>query len=684
MIERLKKATKKYKAFWIIYWSVSIGFLVIRRGDVLAPLEEGETKGPMVLGLLFAAIAVSALISHLVLFGRREYNEKGHEEPRKFRLYHLIVMILNCLLCLFLMEWVNNPDLKEMQVRYMLLNLAGCFIITMIWLFWLNSWRRSIIAVLCLYGTMTVVFYAVNSLRGEPFQFIDTFSLGTAMHVAGNFTFVMSRQLVAAIVIVLCVMGMYLQLPDACIARGKLARILIRAGVFGFMVGMYFFYLNVNWNGKLGILTDLFAPAKTYKKYGTTVGFFCVAKYMRLTPPDGYTVAETKTIAETAEKEMVPNDTTDVEPVNIIAIMNESWADYRMVGDLQTSDEVMPYYDSMSENTIKGNTLVCIRGGGTAKSEYEFLTGNSVKRFPGMVPYVSYFLHNQYTLVTTLKAQGYEAIAMHPYKATNWNRPTAYRLLGFDQFLAEEDFEEDTERIRSFISDRGNYEKIIKMVEEKENPDDRLFLFDITMQNHGGFESETYHRTIHVNGYDDEAVTNYMSLERDSDDALGYLIEHFKTVKEPTIILMFGDHYPDLPEEFTEYISGKKYDNLPIGEKEMYFSTPFFIWANYDIPEQTGIQTSNNYLGTMMLEQTGLEMAPYNYFLKNQQEIIPALNHLGYMDPAGTFHTWEKGDQSVLDQEWKYECLQYNNLAEKRRRLTDFFTVGERQAPAGK
>lgn len=675
MAERLKTTTIKYRIFWLIYWGATIAFLVIRREDVLRPLEDGETKGPLVLGILFAAIAASILISHLVLYGRRKYDAKGHEIPGKFRPYHMILLVLNCILCLFLMEWVNNPDLKEMQIRYMLLNLAGCFIISMIWLFWLNSWRRAIIAVICLYGVMIVVFNAVNSLRGEPFQFIDMFSIGTAMAVAGKFTFVMSRQLMTAIIIVLCVLGMYLQLPDASIARKVWGRILIRGGVAGFMIGMYFFYLNVNWNGNLGILTDLFAPTKTYKKYGTTVGFFCVAKYMRLTPPDGYSVEGIKEIAEKAEEEMVPNDTTDVKPVNIIAIMNESWADYRMVGDFQTNKEVMPYYDSMSENTIKGHTLVCIRGGGTAKSEYEFLTGNSVKRFPGMVPYVSYFLHDQYSLVTTLKSQGYEAIAMHPYKRTNWNRPAAYRLLNFDEFLAEEDFEEDTDRIRSFISDRGNYEKIVKMVEEKENPDDKLFLFNITMQNHGGYESETYHGTIHVDGYEEEAVTNYLSLERDSDDALKYLIEHFKTVEEPTLILMFGDHYPDLPEEFTEYISGKKYDDLPIEEKEMYFSTPFFIWANYDIPEMDGIQTSNNYLGTMMLEQTGLEMAPYNYFLKNQQEQIPALNHLGYMDADGTFHTWQEGEEEELVQEWNYECLQYNNLAEKRRRLDDFFTV---------
>ena len=72
--------------------------------------------------------------------------------------------------------------------------------------------------------------------------------------------------------------------------------------------------------------------------------------------------------------------------------------------------------------------------------------------------------------------------------------------------------------------------------------------------------------------------------------------------------------------------------DLTLDEQQMYFATPFFIWANYDIDEATDVLTSTNYLGTMMMEQTGLEMADYNYYLQDLMEEIPALNHLGYMD----------------------------------------------------
>ena len=62
-----------------------------------------------------------------------------------------------------------------------------------------------------------------------------------------------------------------------------------------------------------------------------------------------------------------------------------------------------------------------------------------------------------------------------------------------------------------------------------------------------------------------------------------------------------------------------------------------------------------------------------NYYLQDLMTEIPALNHMGYMDTDGEFHSWEDGDEEILDKEWEYECLQYNNLAEKGNRLDWFF-----------
>ena len=131
-------------------------------------------------------------------------------------------------------------------------------------------------------------------------------------------------------------------------------------------------------------------------------------------------------------------------------------------------------------------------------------------------------------LVETLKSQGYEAVAMHPYPADNWNRRECYANMGFDLFLDETAYE-GSEQLRNYVSDRGDYEKLIEMVENKENPEDRLFLFNVTMQNHGGYEEthDNFNQEVWLTGELEgkfPKTDQYLSLMKESDEALEYLI----------------------------------------------------------------------------------------------------------------------------------------------------------------
>ena len=675
----------KYAAFWTIYWLAALVFLTATSKIVVGGMKAELATGRAVLIALYAGIAGSILLGTLVLHPGRRMTAGGKKDRVQIMPWDFLWMLPVDIWCFFIIEYLNNPDFFEMKFGYMLMNVAFILGIHLVVFFWLNSLKWSLLVILLGWSSLAIAFYFVYLFRGEPLQLIDFFSVATAATVAGNYKYQLTRAIVVDVIVAMCGSALILQMTDRVLVRkSRFGKLLMRVCVCCFMVLMYPVYVDVNWNGGAGILTDLFAPIKTYHEYGTTVGFFCVAKYMRLTPPDGYSVSETKQIAEHSketneEEKQAHNAAGKVKPVNIICIMNESWADYRYVGNLQTNIPVMPYFDSMKENTIKGHTMVCIRGGGTAKTEYEFLTGNSVKRFPGMVPYVSYFTHDQYSLVTTLQAQGYEAVAMHPYKGSNWKRTSAYKLLNFEKFYTQDDFDEDTQTYHGHISDQANYEKIIDLVNKKKNKDDPLFVFDITMQNHGGYTVNDVPQLVTVDGYENNVVNNFLSLEKLSDDALKYLIEYFKNYSEPTMIVMFGDHYPTMPDQFTEYISGSKYEDLNIEQQQHYYMTPFFIWANYDIPEQDDVVTSTNYLGTLMLDQTGLEMADYNYYLKDMMNTIPALNHMGYVDENGEYHTWKKGDTKHLEKEWDYECLQYNNLAEKFNRQDWFFTLPDKK-----
>ena len=109
---------------------------------------------------------------------------------------------------------------------------------------------------------------------------------------------------------------------------------------------------------------------------------------------------------------------------------------------------------------------------------------------------------------------------MHPYYATGWSRNKVYPLLGFTQSYFIDDFDQSN-IVREYITDEELYNKIIAQYEAKD-PDEKLFIMSITMQNHGGYTDEYPNFTENVrmtNGYYSD-VNQYLSLVNTSDQAL--------------------------------------------------------------------------------------------------------------------------------------------------------------------
>lgn len=169
-------------------------------------------------------------------------------------------------------------------------------------------------------------------------------------------------------------------------------------------------------------------------------------------------------------------------------------------------------------------------GGGTSNTEYEVLTGHSMALLPYVISaYQAYCRPEEYGMASTLKAQGYTAVAMHPNISGNWNRKNVYQYMGFDEFISSGGFQE-AERLRNYVSDLGDYQRLIERYEEKE-PGEKLFVFNVTMQNHGGYEEAfpDFRQEIQaggdVAGY--EQADRYLSLMKKSDEAFAYLLDYF-------------------------------------------------------------------------------------------------------------------------------------------------------------
>ena len=120
---------------------------------------------------------------------------------------------------------------------------------------------------------------------------------------------------------------------------------------------------------------------------------------------------------------------------NIVVIMNEAFSDLRVLGEIETDQPFLEYWDSLEENCIKGWANVSVFGGTTANSEYEFLSSDATALYQNpVIPYNNYFEQTDVyqSMVSVLKDQGYETTAFHPYLSSGWNRTQVYRAMQFD------------------------------------------------------------------------------------------------------------------------------------------------------------------------------------------------------------------------------------------------------------
>ena len=491
--------------------------------------------------------------------------------------------------------------------------------------------------------------YFVWQFRQNEFTFGDLKAISTGLSVASEYHFSLdTRAAMAVILSIVYVAGIrrinlsfkriyVLRALSLCAAVVLVTHIAIKAE---------------------SIVTETWEQKGTYRN-GYILNFVLGIRDSFVEKPADYSLDTIKELEDrygtTAADADVAKETEDA-PV-IIAIMNESFADLGVIGDLRTNQEVTPFLDSMDTNITKGYALSSVFGAKTPNSEWEFLTGNTMAYLPsGSVAYQQYVSGNTYSLVSTLESYGYNCVSMHPYYATGWSRNKVYPLLGFTQSYFIDDFDQSN-IVREYITDEELYNKIIAQYEAKD-PDEKLFIMSITMQNHGGYTDEYPNFTENVrmtNGYYSD-VNQYLSLVNTSDQALEKLINYFSNVDQKVEIVFFGDHQPaDSVVRPVWKLNGKDDADLTDEEEALRYKVPFFIWANFNIETEKDLEISANYLAAKTLDAAGLPKSAYDNFLSQLRTEVPVIsaNHVTLSD--GTFTTASKQKDLLYD----YQTLQY-------------------------
>lgn len=512
---------------------------------------------------------------------------------------------------------------------------------------------------------LAAINYFVYLFRGNEFIFSDIKSAQTGLSVAGNYEFVLDERAGYVILIIALYVALMRKLHVTFGMRISMTALCVSLAVLCCV------YIGQKTST---IVTETWEQKGSYRN-GYILNFVLSIRDCFVGEPEGYSeeaVAELE--ARYSGDGESYTDEVSKEPT-IIVVMSESYADLGVVGDFTTNMDVTPFYDSLTENTIKGYALSPVYGAKTPNCEWEFLTGNSMAFLPsGSVVYQQYITEEPTSLVSNLKNVGYTCVAMHPYYETGWSRNVVYPDMGFDEMYFLDSFDQ-SQLVRKYVSDQELYENIIERYEDRK-ANENLFIMSISMQNHGGYTEkyDNFHESVRMLGVDYPDVNQYLSLLHESDAALEYLITYFESVDEPVEIVFFGDHQPSLSSSFYPYLNGKGLSGLTVDELEALYTVPFFIWTNYESEEESVEITSLNYLSTMALERAGIALPAYNQFLADMSEVVPAVNSRGYYSKSQRkfIHLEEAAGEEA---KWlaDYEILQYNNMFDEKGKSEVFF-----------
>ena len=322
-----------------------------------------------------------------------------------------------------------------------------------------------------------------------------------------------------------------------------------------------------------------------------------------ISKPDTYDEDTVDNILEDMKKQK----TNEVEEKpNIIFIQLESFMDLKRMQGVTYSEEPTPVYSSLRKTCPGGFLKVPSVGAGTANTEFEILTGMTLDYFgAGEYPYKTVLQDETCeSMAYNLRELGYRTGVLHNNTGSFYSRNKVFANLGFDYFVSSEYMENLSYNPIGWAKDKvltGQIQHILKATSE---PD---LIYTITVQDHGKYPTELLENPhIKVIGFapeDEErqnAFTYYVNQCHETDAFLGSLIATLNAFEEPVVLVLYGDHLPNLDITEEELASG----NL--------FQTEYVIWSNKKMLEDYELSKKNENLYAYQLSAHVLKLFGMN------------------------------------------------------------------------
>lgn len=534
----------------------------------------------------------------------------------------------------------------------------------------------------CILG---IAEHFVMTFKGEAILPSDILALGTAMEVSEGYEFTFTAGIVTSLALLEISLGLLSLIRPRKLSTPAHVLPAIAGNLCAFLLVSVISLLgfsSIDLEQALNFGFDRWQPICTYVSQGFITSFTEMVNELPIEKPEGYTPDETKNIEQ---EHVVAYDSTygsseqraaavaqfnEIKPT-VIAVMNESFTDLSCFDQLKAAGYFGPnYYNSLPDTLVRGTMLASVTGGGTANSEFEFLTG-ATTAFVGVgkIPYQLYQMSDVDSLAKDLKELGYVATAMHPQNPVNYHRDKIYQQLGFGEFLSIDDFG-DAPYYHNGVCDYVTYDKILELLRTDERPQ---FIFDVTMQNHGGYEIGSVPAEELTNYWVEGASENtnamlntYLTCINASDRDLEYFINELRNIGRPVVLVFFGDHQPSIATSLNDELYPQ--EDTASHAFRVHQST-YFVWANYEIAGNNELNVYDtvgaNEIAAIALNKIGAPLTDYQKALLATRSDVPSINVAGYLGADGLRYDLESEDSPYTSTIDKLQRVQYLEFATK-------------------
>ena len=414
--------------------------------------------------------------------------------------------------------------------------------------------------------------------RVTPFNAQDLKVLSDALELTSNYfnAFEIVMLSVGIVAVILWIISMWRRGGQY---TGKMHRLLAVAGIAAGIMG-YMGLTNVAIENR--VISNYFGNiAFAYEDYGFPYCFAASLFNTRINQPSSYSEETMKEISNDGALTTSETSLPSEERPNIIFVQLESYFDPTEVEWLRFSEDPIPNLRKLYKEYSSGYFKVPSVGAGTANTEFEVLTGMSMRFFgPGEYPYKTYVkTHVLESAATALTSLGYGAEALHNNGGNFYSRAKVFNDMGFDHYTSKEFMNILKTTPKGWATDDILVPNIMESMDTTAGQD---FVFTVSVQGHGDYPTEPTleNPEIKVTGVEDEGKRNaweyYVNEVHEMDKFVAQLIEAVEARNEPSVVVFYGDHLPTLGLEAKDLKS--KY----------LYNTNYVIWDNIGLQKKDG------------------------------------------------------------------------------------------------